>query len=208
MQLHAFIIVTFIAGFSACNRGDDKPAAQVVQPSAAPSTNALAAGRSYSCSEAGSKLEFVGAKITGKNQGSFGTFHGTIVVPEGDVTRGSVTLEVETASLSTDIPKLTEHLKSADFLDVERFPKAVFRSTAVEAGKDPGATHRITGELTLHGVTKTLRFPATIRASEQAVDVQSEFSFNRKDFGVVYPGKPDDLISDDVLLKLELHAKP
>jgi polyisoprenoid-binding protein YceI len=91
---------------------------------------------------------------------------------------------------------------------VERFPQATFRSTAVEASTDPGATHRVTGELTLHGVTKTLRFPATIRASEQAVDVQSEFSFNRKDFGVMYPGKPDDLISDEVLLKLELHAKP
>jgi polyisoprenoid-binding protein YceI len=208
MQLQSLIIITSIVGFSACNRGDDKPAAQVVQPSAAPSANALAAGRTYTFSNADSKLEFVGSKITGKNPGSFGAFRGKIVVPDLDLTRSGVTVEVETGSLTADIGKLTAHLKSADFLDVEHFPTAIFRSSAVEVSTEAGATHRVTGELTLHGVTKTLRFPATIRASEQAVDVQSEFSFNRKDFGIVYPGKPDDLISDDVVLKLELHAKP
>src|SRR4051794_30912552 len=119
MQLQSLIIGTVIVGFSACNRADDKTAAQVVQPSAAPSANALVAGRSYTFSNADSKLEFVGAKITGKNQGAFGAFRGTIVVPDHDVARGSVAVEVETGSLSTDIAKLTAHLKSADFLDVE-----------------------------------------------------------------------------------------
>lgn len=210
MQLLPLIIVSSIIGFSACNRTDDKPAAQVVQPSAAPASQALgeAKGKRYAFSNADSKVEFVGSKITGKQFGSFKAFRGTIVVPEQDVNRGSVTVEIDTPSLETDAPRLTTHLKSEDFFDVARHPQAKFQSTALEASADKAATHLVTGNLTLHGVTKTIRFPVTIRASEQKVEVQSEFNINRKQFGIVYPGKPDDLISDDVLVKLNLVAAP
>ena len=65
----------------------------------------------------------------------------------------------------------------------------------------------VTGSLTLHGVTKTLSFPADITVGAEQVDVKAEFALNRKDFGIVYPGKPDDLIADNVLLTLDVHAK-
>jgi polyisoprenoid-binding protein YceI len=65
----------------------------------------------------------------------------------------------------------------------------------------------VTGNLELHGVTKSITFPATIKMSADAVDVDAEFAINRKDFGIVYAGKPDDLIKDDVLIKLEIRAK-
>jgi polyisoprenoid-binding protein YceI len=65
----------------------------------------------------------------------------------------------------------------------------------------------VTGNLQLHGVTKSITFPATIKTSGDAVDVDAEFAINRKDFGVVYPGMPDDLIKDDILLHLQIHAK-
>ena len=210
MQRLLIVIVSSVIGCAACQRTEDKPAAQVVQPSAAPVAQPLAdaKGKRYAFSNAESKLEFVGAKITGKQFGSFGAFRGTIVVPEQDVNRGSVTVEIDTPSLETDAPRLTTHLKSEDFFDVARHPQAKFQSTALEASADKSGTHVVTGNLTLHGVTKTIRFPATIRASEQKVEVQSEFNINRKDFGIVYPGKPDDLISDDVLVKLNLVAAP
>jgi len=98
-------------------------------------------------------------------------------------------------------------LKSPDFFDVEKFPKAKFVSTAIKAGGDNGATHTVTGNLELHGVTKAITFPAQIKVDPDAVSVVAEFSINRKDFSIVYPGMPDDLIKDDVLLKLSLHAK-
>lgn len=164
-------------------------------------------GTAYRFSEAGSKLAFVGAKITGKHDGSFGKFEGTITLVDNDVTRSSVHAEVQTSSLSADQEKLTGHLKSPDFFDVERFPKATFQSTNIVAASEAGVTHRVTGNLELHGVTKSLSFPATIQVTADGVTVTSEFGINRKDFGLVYPGKPDDLIKDEVLIRLNFVAK-
>ena len=65
----------------------------------------------------------------------------------------------------------------------------------------------MTGNFQLHGVTKSITFPATVKAGGDTVDVDAEFAINRKDFGVVYPGMPDDLIKDEVLLKLHIHAR-
>ncbi len=162
---------------------------------------------SYAFSESGSQLSFVGAKVTGKHDGTFGKFSGQISLVGNDPTKSSVKAEVAVASLSTDQEKLNGHLKSPDFFDVEHFPKAVFQSTKIESGGEAGATHTVTGNLELHGVTKSIRFPATITVAPDGVSVKSEFGINRKDFGIVYPGKPDDLIKDEVLLRLNLLAK-
>lgn len=161
----------------------------------------------YSFSEAGSQLAFVGAKVTGKHDGGFGKFKGQFVVPGGEITKGEVTVSVDAATLSTDTEKLTGHLKSADFFDVERFPTATFSSTEIKVGGAGEATHTVTGNLQLHGVTKSISFPATISASGTDSAVSAEFVINRKDFAIVYPGKPDDLIKDDVLIKLNIKAK-
>jgi polyisoprenoid-binding protein YceI len=183
----------------------DKSKAGVAAPVdtalAAPAANA---GR-YEFSEAESKLEFVGAKVTGKHDGSFGKFSGTIV--GSDPEKSSVTVEIDMASLVADDARLTGHLKSPDFFDVEKFPKARFVSTSVRPGGERGATHTITGNLELHGVTKSITFPATVRMDGDSSTVDTEFAINRKDFGVTYPGKPDDLIKDDVLIKLSIRAK-
>lgn len=193
----------------ACNNdpGQGKSKALVSEPAAAPAAAAANATR-YAFSQADSKVAFVGAKITGKHDGSFGQLRGEILVSAQDPTKSTVTVEIDTASLTTDAPKLTGHLQSADFFDVEKFPKARFVSTAIRAGGEGGATHTVTGNLELHGVTKAISFPATIRVSAGAVEVDSEFAINRKDFGLTYPGKPDDLIKDQVLLKLTVRGKP
>jgi polyisoprenoid-binding protein YceI len=170
-------------------------------------TAANVGATNYAFSNDGSQIAWVGAKVTGKHDGSFGAFRGTVTVPEGDATKASVKVEIDSASLAADDPKLTGHLKSPDFFDVAKFPKATFTSTSIKAGGDKGATHTVTGNLELHGVTKSITFPATIKTSGEAVDVDAEFAINRKDFGLVYPGKPDDLIKDDVLLKLKVRAK-
>jgi polyisoprenoid-binding protein YceI len=60
--------------------------------------------------------------------------------------------------------------------------------------------------LQLHGVTKSISFPTTIKVGGGGVEVDAEFAINRKDFGIVYPGMPDDLIRDDVLLRLHIRA--
>ncbi len=147
-----------------------------------------------------SKIEFVGAKVTRSHEGGFTDFAGTVEL--GDpVEQSVVDLTIQTASLYADEEKLTKHLKSPDFFDVEKFPTATFKSTGIEKTADG---HTVTGDLTLHGVTKQVRFPATIDATEGEVSANAEFSINRHDFGITYPGMPDDLIRDLVVVKLKL----
>ncbi len=152
-----------------------------------------------------SNLGFVGAKVTDKHEGSFKKFNGELKLVPADLTKSSVVVTIDMKTVETDTPKLTGHLKSADFFDVEKFPEAKFVSTKVEK---VGEGHQITGNLTLHGVTKAITFPAKIRSDAGNVSVLAEFGINRKDFEIVYPGMPDDLIKDEVLIRLELDPNP
>lgn len=196
-----------ILSLSACNNDPAKGKAQATATEAVTTAAAPTAGTKFAFTNADSKLEFVGAKVTRKHDGSFQTFSGTVTLVDNDPTKSSVTVLVDVGSLKSDEDKLTTHLKSPDLLDVGKFPQATFTSTSIKAGGEQGKSHTITGNLQLHGVTKSISFPADIKAGADAVDVDAEFAINRKDFGVVYPGMPDDLIKDDVLLKLKIHAK-
>jgi len=203
----AFGLVTGLTLLSTLGCEDpakDKPKAEVTAPAtaAAPAQG----GETLRFSATDSKIEFVGAKVTGKHDGSFGLFTGTVNLVGSDPTKSSVSVEIDASSLSADNPKLTGHLKSADFFDVEKFPKARFESTSIKAGGDKGATHTVTGNLELHGVKKSITFPAALKVEPGKTTVDAEFAINRKDFGLNYPGKVDDLIKDDVVIKLTIRA--
>ena len=165
-----------------------------------------AAAKVLKADPAASSIGFVGAKLTGDHSGSFKTFTGETTV-EGAVPK-SVNFTIETGSVTSDDEKLTGHLKSPDFFDVEKFPKAEFVSTAIVAKTAGAATHEVTGDLSLHGEKKAITFPATITVDERGAKGNAEFKINRKDFKIVYPGMPDDLIKDEVLLKISLSFVP
>jgi polyisoprenoid-binding protein YceI len=187
----------------------DKPKATVSSAAPAQAQAATPAGvktEALTLDAAGSSVGFIGSKVTGKHEGKFETISGTLTLADGKAEGGKVSVEIDTASVKTDQGDLDKHLKSPDFFDVAKFPKATFTSTEIKAGGDKGATHTITGELDLHGVKKTISFPATITVGDDSVTGAAEFSINRKDFSIVFPGRPDDLIRDDVLLKLSLKA--
>jgi len=154
-----------------------------------------------------STVGFVGSKVTGAHPGTFQEFSGAIQLSDGKAEGGSVTVDIEMSSVNTGLEKLDGHLKSADFFDVAKYPKAQFVSTNVKLGGEKGATHTLAGNLSLHGVTKSISFPATINVGPEWVTATSEFSINRKDFSIVYPGMPNDLIRDEVLIKLNLKVK-
>ncbi len=162
-------------------------------------------GQKYVITPQNSKIEFVGSKVTGSHHGSIENFSGEIDYA-GDVEKSRVSITMQMESLTTDTPDLTKHLKTADFFDVAKFPQATFVSTAIKAGGEKGATHTVTGNLTLHGVTKAVTFPATISVTADAASVESTFSINRKDFGINYTGPADNLIRDDVVLTLHIRA--
>ena len=162
-------------------------------------------GQKYLITPENSKIEFIGSKVTGSHNGSFQKFSGQID-HAGTPENSRVQITIATDSITTDTPDLTKHLKTADFFDVAKFPQATFVSTAIKPGGDKGASHTITGNLTMHGVTKAVTFPATINVTPDAATVESSFSINRKDFGINYAGAADNLIRDDVVLTLHIHA--
>jgi len=168
---------------------------------------AVVKGEGLAINGENSKVEFTGSKVTGKHEGGFKTFAGTIDLVNDKPAESSVTVDIETASVFADDEKLTGHLKSKDFFEIEKFPKASFKSTKIEADAANGAdAYTVTGDFNLHGVTKSISFPATIKAGADAVDVNAEFAINRKDFGIVYAGQADNLINDNVVIKLTLKA--
>jgi polyisoprenoid-binding protein YceI len=197
------IVLSLFLITSCANPASDKPRA--VTNEAAPVSSSPAAGEKYSITPENSKIEFVGSKVTGSHNGSFKNFSGTIDYL-GQPEKSRVNITIDAASLAADDPKLTEHLKTADFFDVAKYPQATFHSTEIKPGGDRGATHTITGNLNLHGVTKSITFPATIVVTPGAVTVESTFSINRKDFGINYAGASDNLIRDDVVLKLNVRG--
>jgi polyisoprenoid-binding protein YceI len=153
-----------------------------------------------------SKVEFVAAKVTRSHNGSFKQFAGTIDLVPNSVEGSRVTIDIDTASVSTDEDALTAHLKTPDFFDVAKYPKATFVSTKIEPGIKASTTQEVTGNFDLHGVKKSITFPAYIQVAPDSVIVNAEFAINRKDFGIVYAGKADDLIRDSVVIKLTVKA--
>lgn len=197
------IVLPLLLITACADPASDKPRA--VTNEAAPVAAAPVAAEKYSITPENSKIEFVGSKVTGQHNGSFGKFTGSIDYA-GQPEKSRVTITIDTASLTADDPKLTAHLKTADFFDVAKYPQATFQSTEIKAGGDKGASHTITGNLNLHGTTKSITFPATIAVAPDAITVDSTFSINRKDFGINYAGASDDLIRDDVVLKLTVRG--
>ena len=156
-------------------------------------------------SPANSKVEFVASKVTRSHNGSFKQFSGQIDLDPNNTSNSRVTIDIDTSSVVADDDQLTAHLKTPDFFDVAKFPKANFVSTKIEPGS--GAQNfNVTGNFDLHGVKKSISFPATINVTPDNVTVNAEFSINRKDFGIVYAGKADDLIRDGVVIKLNLNV--
>ena len=172
-----------------------------------PASNAPATGTALPITPENSKIEFTGSKVTGKHDGGFKQFSGTIDLANNKPEDSKVSVEIDMNSLFTDAEDLTKHLKTADFFDVEKYPKSSFVSTKIVADAAKGANnYTVTGDLEMHGTKKEVTFPATITVNDSAVEVKSEFAINRKDFQILYAGKADDLIRDDVVFRLDLKA--
>ncbi len=200
------------APLAACSKDPaaDKPRAQVTAPASAAPAPATApptaTAEALRIAPETSKIGFVGSKVTASHEGVFTKFDGAIDLVDGRPEVSRVRVDIETASVTIDPPKLLDHLKSPDFFGVEQFPKASFASTGITMGGPEGATHTVTGDFELHGVKKQISFPASITVDAATVSARAEFAINRKDFGIVYPGMADDLIRDDVVIKLDIRA--
>lgn len=208
LSLVSLLALGLTLGACAADPAADAPAATVTETPAAEPAPAVETAETeanvYTFSDT-STIEFVGSKVTGSHEGGFKSFEGTMEVAEDDFSTTAVRVEIDMNSLWSDNDNLTGHLKSADFFGVEEHPTASFETTSVASNED--GTYTVTGNLDLHGVTKSISFPATLAKTEAGTyTAQAEFSIKRFDFDIVYPGKAEDLIRDDVLIKLNLET--
>ena len=140
--------------------------------------------------------------------GRFGIKDGTLTLDEQDPAKSKVDVTIDTGSLATGIDKFNEHLKSPDFLDAGKFPTATFKSDKVEVtGKD---TAKVSGELTLHGKTKTVTLDVKLNkegdhpmTKKKSVGFSASTTIKRSDFGVD-KYVPD--VSDEIKIEIESEA--
>lgn len=214
--LIAVALTSFVSG-CAENPAANKPKAEVKTPASNTASNTASAntatapvatkGEAIPIKPETSKVEFTGSKVTGKHDGGFKNFSGTIDLVNNKPEESRVMLDIQMNSVFSDADGLTKHLQTADFFDVEKFPKSTFTSTKITPDTAKGADmYNIEGDLEMRGQKKSISFPAKITVNPSEVAVDSEFSINRKDFGIAYAGKADDLIRDEVVLKLNVRA--
>ncbi len=205
LPLYLLVALLALAAAGCADPAADAPDAVVEEPAAepAPAAEEPVAADVYGLSE-DSTIGFVGSKVTGSHEGGFKSFTGSVSLAGGTPEGSSVEVAIDTTSLWADNEKLAGHLQSPDFFDVAAHPTASFKSTEIVAAEGGGFT--LTGNLDLHGVTKQISFPATIEVGEHGFSANAEFSINRMDFGIVYAGKADDLIREEVLIKLDLRS--
>jgi polyisoprenoid-binding protein YceI len=145
-------------------------------------------------------------------RGEFRVVRGALKLITHDITQASVEAEIEASSIETRDPQRDAHLRSADFLDVERYPVISFRSTKIH--KMQAEAHRVDGELTIHGVTREVSLhvdsvsPVTkdpwgnLRLAASASTV-----IRRKDFGLNWNTVLETggvLVGDDIAIEFDL----
>ena len=203
INLRAFLLTATVCLLAGCSDPSDKVAKATASDPQKATLAKSSAGKEYVL-RAESKIGFVGSKVTGSHNGGFKKFAGKFAVADGKMV-GTPEFKIAMASTWADNEKLEGHLKSPDFFDVEKYPVTTFTITAIEPA---GAQYNVTGNFTLHGITKSISFPAKIQGSDSEVTVAAEFAINRRDFNVNFPGMPNDLIRDNVVIKLDLKATP
>lgn len=175
-------------------------------------TGMVFSGEKYSIDQSHTSVSFVVKHmVLAKVRGNFHEFTGTIIFDEADVTRSSVQGTVKVASIDTDNDKRDDHLRGADFFDVEKYPEITFSSTRIEKRGD---NYVCSGNLTMRGVTKEVEIPFTITGKitdpwgNTRIGIEAGFTINRQDFGITWSKIMDNgglVVSNDV--KIELVAE-
>jgi len=156
-------------------------------------------------SEVSFKIRHLLAKVNGR----FAKFSGEIKVDTKDITKSSVEVSIDATSINTDNEMRDKHLRSDAFFDVAKYPVMTFKSTAVkEVAK---GKLEVTGDFTLHGVTKRITFPITNAGTGPGMQpgtvvagfVDGALTINRNEFGIkTFPGA----LGDDVAITLNVEA--
>lgn len=143
-------------------------------------------------------------------KGHFNTFNGTVNIDEANPANSSVEVTIDVASITTGNEGRDGHLHSADFFEVAKYPTATYKSTSVEQVGDDKL--KVNGELTVHGVTKSLPLDVTVEGKfkdmqgKDRYGISASTSFSRKEFGLEWNVALESggwLVSDKVNIAIE-----
>jgi polyisoprenoid-binding protein YceI len=171
---------------------------------------AMAQTSTWKADSAHSEVDFSVKHLALSNvHGRFGKVDATIVYDDKDITKSSVTATIDLTGIDTGQAPRDTHLKSDSFFDVTKFATATFTSTSVAKG---GSGLQISGNLTLHGVTKLVVLdvsgptgPITGMDKKLHAGFEATTTIHRLDFGVGTTF-PDAMVSDEVKIIIELDA--
>lgn len=146
-------------------------------------------------------------------RGRFADVRGTITLDETDLASGSVEAEIATASIDTRQEQRDVHLRSPDFFEVERFPTITFRSRSVQPAK--GDRLRVTGELTIRGVTREVELEVTDEGRGKdpwggdRLAFSATTTIDRRDFGLTWNQALETggvLVSNEIKISIDVQA--
>jgi polyisoprenoid-binding protein YceI len=145
-------------------------------------------------------------------KGQFSKVSGDLFLDEANLANSNVDVSIEAASIHTRDEQRDAHLKSPDFLDVEKFPTLTFKSKAIHIVRDGELS--VEGDLTIHGVTHEVRFavegptpPTRDPWGNTRVAISAIAKINRKDFGLTWNTALETggiLVGDEVTITLEV----
>ncbi len=218
-----FVVLIMAASMAACTSAPDAPKADAEE--AKKMETSTQTGNDLAVDVEQSSVTFIGTKPIGQHTGVIQISKGsTISVENGEITGGKIDMDLTNFKITDEemdaesAGKLTGHLQSDDFFDVANHPTATFEITGVkpytgqaavegEEDKAEGATHFVSGNLTLKGVTKNISFPATLKVVDQAVKGRANFNIDRTQWGLVYGNDKslgDRFINPQVNIQLEI----
>jgi polyisoprenoid-binding protein YceI len=196
--------------WTGCTQAPQAPQAQTGE---AKQVQAGGEGKTYTFlgeDEEASKIIAIGTKVTGRHEIRFPIKEATATLTDECISGGKIVLDIanlEVLDLQGEWKaKLEGHLKSLDFFEAEKYPEGVFEVTGCERGS--GDTLYLSGNLTLRGVTKSIRFPAVYKYDPNHPTLEASFNINRQEWGISYKGKADDLIRDEVNIQVKLAGRP
>ncbi len=169
------------------------------------------AGDKYEIDLVHSSVGFTAKHLVISNtKGQFKEFTGVIILDEKDISKSSVNVTIKTASISTDNERRDNHLKSADFLEVEKHPEITFKSKSVMKTDDG---YKMVGDLTIRGVTKEVTIPfalvGPVEAMGTRIGLEASLTINRHDYGVSWSKTLDNgglVVSNEIKITLEIEA--
>jgi polyisoprenoid-binding protein YceI len=169
--------------------------------------------RTYRIDKAHSEAIFQVRHLVTKVRGRFTDFEGTIEYNEANPEQSSVNFTIQATSIDTAEPDRDKHLRTPDFFHVEQYPTITFHSKRIS--RRGGDTFDVTGDLTMHGVTKEIVLPVAHMGKAkdpwggERVGFEAETTLNRKDYGLNWNAMLEAggfLVGDEVKVSLEIQA--